>query len=294
MLDRTEACFDLKPKRLAADTAYGTGKFLGWLVKEKRIAPHIPVWERPKREDGKFSSSDFRWDGRRGLYICPNGKQLRTSGTVHSDGRQRYRARKSDCDACPLRAQCGSKNEPHHIARDVHEDARDVARRQMKTKAFLKSRDQRKRVEMRTPEDPPWLRAVAPARPLGCPRRVPPCGHRAEPQDARPAPHQAATRARLRVSCVASIWCSIEADARMGKATKSGSALRLPQKANSQPQPLSPPTFSTASVKTSHLDSERDASAIRAQAEVGRTLSVSTGTLHYISVPNSTASSIPV
>src|SRR5262245_50428049 len=136
-------------QRLAADTAYGTGKFLGWLVKEKRIAPHIPVWEHPKREDGKFSSSDFRWDGRRGVYICPNGKQLRTSGTVHSDGRQRYRARKSDCDACPLRAQCGTKNEPHHIARDVHEDARDVARRKMKTKAFLKSRDQRKRVEMR-------------------------------------------------------------------------------------------------------------------------------------------------
>jgi hypothetical protein len=40
------------PKGLAADTAYGTGEFLGWLVKEKRIAPHIPVWWRPKREDG--------------------------------------------------------------------------------------------------------------------------------------------------------------------------------------------------------------------------------------------------
>ena len=59
MLDRTEACFDLKPKRLAADTAYGTGKFLGWLVKEKRITPHIPVWDISKREDGKFSRSDF-------------------------------------------------------------------------------------------------------------------------------------------------------------------------------------------------------------------------------------------
>ena len=43
MIDRTEQCFDLKPKRLAADTAYGTGKFLGWLVKEKKITPHIPV-----------------------------------------------------------------------------------------------------------------------------------------------------------------------------------------------------------------------------------------------------------
>ena len=29
MLDRTERRFGLKPKRLAADTAYGTGRFLG-------------------------------------------------------------------------------------------------------------------------------------------------------------------------------------------------------------------------------------------------------------------------
>ncbi len=35
------------------------------------------------------------------------------------------------------------------LPRDVHEDARDVARRKMKTKAFLKSRNERKRVEMR-------------------------------------------------------------------------------------------------------------------------------------------------
>ena len=49
MIDRTEARFALKPKRLAADTAYGTGKFLGWLVKEKRITPHIPVWEKGPR-----------------------------------------------------------------------------------------------------------------------------------------------------------------------------------------------------------------------------------------------------
>src|SRR5438309_3295648 len=32
MLDRTERRLNLKPRRLAADTAYGTGRFLGWLV----------------------------------------------------------------------------------------------------------------------------------------------------------------------------------------------------------------------------------------------------------------------
>src|SRR5262245_60258233 len=79
MIDRAEQTFDLKPKRLIADTAYGTGKFLGWLVHEKRITPHIPVWDKSDREDGIFQRSDFLWDRRRGVYVCPNGKLLKRS-----------------------------------------------------------------------------------------------------------------------------------------------------------------------------------------------------------------------
>ncbi len=107
MLDRTEERFGLKPKRLAADTAYGTGKFLGWLVKEKKIIPHIPVWEKSDRQDGIFSRSDFRWDGRRGVYVCPNGKLLRTSGTVHDGRTLLYRAFEVHRDrrACPAQSQ---------------------------------------------------------------------------------------------------------------------------------------------------------------------------------------------
>jgi transposase len=149
MIDRTEQCFDLKPKRLAADTAYGTGKFLGWLVKDKKITPHIPVRDKSERDDGTFSRSDFRWDKRRGHYICPNGKVLRTSGTIHGGRTLLYRASKLDCDVCSLKAKCCPKEPARKIPRDLHENARDVARRKMNTKAFLKSRDQRKRVEMR-------------------------------------------------------------------------------------------------------------------------------------------------
>ena len=46
MIDRVEERFDLKPRRLVGDTAYGTGPMLGWMVEEKRIAPHVPVWDR--------------------------------------------------------------------------------------------------------------------------------------------------------------------------------------------------------------------------------------------------------
>jgi len=149
MIDRTEQCFDLKPKRLAADTAYGTGRFLGWLVKDKKITPHIPVRDKSDRDDGTFSRSDFRWDKRRGHYICPNGKVLRTSGFIHDGRTLLYRASKLDCDVCPFKAKCCPKAPARKVPRDLHEDARDVARRKMDTKAFLKSRDQRKRVEMR-------------------------------------------------------------------------------------------------------------------------------------------------
>jgi transposase len=149
MIDRTEQCFDLKPKRLAADTAYGTGRFLGWLVKNKKITPHIPVRDKSDRDDDTFSRSDFHWDKRRGHYICPNGKVLRTSGTVHSGRTLLYRASKLDCDVCPFKAKCCPKEPARKVPRDLHEDARDLARRKMDTKAFLKSRDQRKRVEMR-------------------------------------------------------------------------------------------------------------------------------------------------
>jgi hypothetical protein len=70
MLDRTKAWFGLKPKRLAADTSYGTGKFLGWFVGQN-IAPHIPVRDNSARADGTFSRSDFIFDPEQDQYTYP-------------------------------------------------------------------------------------------------------------------------------------------------------------------------------------------------------------------------------
>ena len=74
---------------------------------------------------------------------------LHTTGRVHDGNMLRYRASKFDCDLCPLKMQCCPNMPARQVPRDVHEDARDLARRLMGTKAFLKSRDERKRVEMR-------------------------------------------------------------------------------------------------------------------------------------------------
>lgn len=148
MIERTEERFDLKPDRLAADTAYGTGNFLGWLV-GARITPHIPVWEGPRPDDGTFSRRDFIFDKERNEYSCPNGKRLRTTGRVHNGRTILYRASKFDCQPCPLKSKCCPNAPMRKVPRDVNEEARDYARSLQGTPEFEKSRDERKRVEMR-------------------------------------------------------------------------------------------------------------------------------------------------
>jgi hypothetical protein len=148
MIMRTEERLGLKAKRLVADTAYGTGKFLGWLI-EAGITPHIPVWDKSTREDGTCSRADFAFDNNRNLYVCPAGKLLATTGSVGADRTVRYRARNRDCRVCPLKPQCCPNTPSRKVTRDQNEQARDHARALMGTPAFAKSRDERKKVEMR-------------------------------------------------------------------------------------------------------------------------------------------------
>ncbi len=148
MIKRTEETLGLKPGRLVADTAYGTGKFLGWLV-GTGITPHIPVWDKSDREDGTFSRSDFTFDRERSVYICPADKLLKTTGNVGSDHMVRYRALKRECGACPLKPQCCPNAPSRDVKRNVNEDARDHARSFIGTPEFDRSRDERKKVEMR-------------------------------------------------------------------------------------------------------------------------------------------------
>jgi hypothetical protein len=149
MVERTEERFDIKPKWLAADTAYGSAATLNWLVKDKGIAPHIPVIDKSKREDGSLSREDFTFDKERNIYTCPAGKTLTTTGKLINDGDTvLYRARTYDCGPCPLKPKCCPKAPERKIPRSIYEEARDVARALAKTPAFEQSRRDRKRVEM--------------------------------------------------------------------------------------------------------------------------------------------------
>jgi transposase len=146
MLDRVRERFDLDPDRIAGDVAYGTGASLGKLV-ARDITPHIPVWDQSEiAAKGKFSRAAFSFDKEKNVYICPNGKELRSSGKVHNGNTLKYFARKRDCTACPLKPQCTTGSE-RRLSRDVNEEARDYVRSLMQTEDYDISARQRKMIE---------------------------------------------------------------------------------------------------------------------------------------------------
>ena len=59
---------------------------LGWLVHERGIEPHIPVFDKSARTDGTFEREDFTYDREGDVYFCPAGKMLTCKGTLVNDG----------------------------------------------------------------------------------------------------------------------------------------------------------------------------------------------------------------
>ena len=146
MVQRTEERFGLKPDHIAGDVAYGTGEMLDWLL-EREIEPHIPVWDRTEvAADGRFVRADFDYDKERDLYVCPGGKELKTSGTVHDGTTIKYIAKRSDCRQCPLKPQCTTGRE-RRVSRDVNQEARDYTQALMETDAYRQSNIDRKQIE---------------------------------------------------------------------------------------------------------------------------------------------------
>ena len=156
MIDRVQERFDIWPARLAADTAYGSAENLAWLVHERGIEPHIPVFDHSDRRTDSFQRSEFRYDHDRDLYVCPGGKEMHRHRRVYStprsvvdkDGFMRYRAGQRDCGACALKEQCCPGQPARKIARSIHEGARDLARDLSESEAYVTSRRERKKVEM--------------------------------------------------------------------------------------------------------------------------------------------------
>ncbi|RYE52891.1 MAG: IS5/IS1182 family transposase, partial [Sphingobacteriales bacterium] len=149
MIERIEENHGILPNKLMGDTAYGAAKNLNYLVAEKNIEPHIPVWDKSSRKDDTLCRDDFIFVEEDNQYLCPEGKRLSTTGNATSERGVIYRSRNLECVGCPLKEKCCPNTPNRKITRSVYEKSREIAREITKGDVYRdQSRAERKKVEM--------------------------------------------------------------------------------------------------------------------------------------------------
>jgi len=146
MLGRVEVTHGIRPERLAADKAYGTGPFLGWLS-ERKIVPHIPVLDRQHQTEGLLPREAFSFDAKKNHYICPQGKILKHRTARAENHIHLYRATEGDCKDCPIRPQC-TRGAKRTLSVPFDEAVRQKTMALRNTEGFQHSRRLRRKVEM--------------------------------------------------------------------------------------------------------------------------------------------------
>lgn len=98
--------FGVTPSALIADAAYGHGKNRVRLAEQNiRVVAPLQSHENPT---GLFTTSLFKYDAEKDVYICPKGQQsVSKTYNKHLEGHQYY-FEKQTCHSCPLRSQCTS------------------------------------------------------------------------------------------------------------------------------------------------------------------------------------------
>jgi hypothetical protein len=145
LLQQAQERFGIHPESLGADTGYGNGEFLAWLL-ERQIQPHIPVIDRCHQTRRVYTQDAFRYDPSENVYRCPQGQALRYHGENRTAQGHIYRTTKSQCRGCPVKKRC-TRGSLRRLSVHWHEAARQVARDLVPTPEYVRSRRERKKIE---------------------------------------------------------------------------------------------------------------------------------------------------
>lgn len=144
-IDRVQYNLKETPKAVVSDGGY-VSKDTIVAMKERKIEYIAPcVDEAGKGQSsydnrgvsGEYHSSKFIYDAQSNSYLCPQGKILSYEGKEqrHLQLSYRYRAKRSDCEGCPMKRLCCPGNRV--VGRSVHrsEELAEVAefRQKMET-----------------------------------------------------------------------------------------------------------------------------------------------------------------
>lgn len=146
MLTRFARWQGREPESLAADTTYGNGEFLRWLV-DRNITPYMRTRDSIHRKNSPFYGPErFLYEAENNRYICPAGQPLNYGGRSLRNRTHVYIGTRKRCGACALKAQCTSAAY-RFLAIHMDEAARQRARELANTPQFANAQRQRKKVE---------------------------------------------------------------------------------------------------------------------------------------------------
>src|SRR5881296_3177765 len=146
MLTRFTQWQGREPESVAADTTYGNGEFLQWLV-DRSITPYMRTRDSIHRKNSPFYGPErFTYEPESNRYICPAGQPLNYGGRSHRNRACTYIGTRKRCGACPQRPQCTTAAFRGLIIHQ-NEPARQRARELVNTPEFAKAQRQRKKVE---------------------------------------------------------------------------------------------------------------------------------------------------
>ena len=116
--------FDItKINYFVGDAAYLTNHICKTII-DLDMIPAFP-YSRLGYKKGFFKKYEFTYDEYNDIYICPNNKDLITTGSINKDGYKVYKANKCDCMNCPFKEQC-TKGQYKQILRHIWEEYKEM------------------------------------------------------------------------------------------------------------------------------------------------------------------------
>ena len=101
-LERVERMTKQKVKRVTGDAGYAHAA--NYAALEERLTEAVIPPQEESRKCKHIPLRRFKYDGKHDVMKCPVGRKLCRGG--YDERGRRYRARRKDCQACPLRQRC--------------------------------------------------------------------------------------------------------------------------------------------------------------------------------------------
>jgi transposase len=143
LLWRTSFRFRFRPRRVTADSAYGTRANIS-AIERAGVRAYVNLKERENPDKRFFPPSAFAYDTERDLFRCPGGQELLTWNSGDAKDGRRYKAKAKTCAACSLKPECTPNKRGRTVFRHFDEHYVDRVRAYRETEPYQRALRKRK------------------------------------------------------------------------------------------------------------------------------------------------------